>query len=53
LRLPLRYPLLRLVSLTIGGIILLSILQVCDNRLFNRHFPITKVLNTPSGLDPR
>ena len=53
LRPPLRYPLLRLVGVTIGGVILLSVLQVGNNRLFDRHFPDAKVLNTPSGLDPR
>jgi len=52
LRLPLRYPLLRLVGLTMGGVILLSVLQVGNNRLFDRHFPDTKVPNIPSGLDP-
>jgi hypothetical protein len=50
---PLHYSLLRLVGLTIAGVILLNALQDGNNRLFDRHFPDTKVVNTPSGLDTR
>jgi hypothetical protein len=53
LRFPLRYSLLKFAGLAIVGAILLVVLQVGNNRLLDRHFPETKVLNTPSGLDPR
>jgi hypothetical protein len=53
LRSPLRYQLLRLVGLAIGGAILLIVLQVGNNGLFDRFFPATRVVNAPSGLDPR
>ena len=53
LRFPLRHSLLRFAGLAIGGVMLLVALQVGNNRLFDRHFPKTRVLNTPSGLDPR
>jgi hypothetical protein len=50
---PLRYSLLKFAGLFIAGVILLVALQVGNNRLFDRHFPDTKVVNAPSGLDPR
>lgn len=53
LRVPLRYSLLKFAGLAIAGVILLVALQVGNNRLFDRHFPKTRVLNTPSALDPR
>jgi hypothetical protein len=53
LRFPLRYSLLKFAGLAIAGVILLVALQVGNNLLFDRHFPHTKVVNTPSGLDPR
>lgn len=52
LRFPLRYSLLKFAGLAIVGVTLLIALQVGNNRLFDRHFPATKVVNTPSGLDP-
>jgi len=53
LRFPLRYSLLRFPCVFIAGVILLVGLQVGNNRLFDRHFPDTQVVNTTSGLDPR
>ncbi len=53
LRFPLRYSLLKLAGLAIGGAILLIVLQVGNNALFDRFFPTTRVVNAPSGLDPR
>jgi hypothetical protein len=53
LRFPLRYSLLRLFGLAIAGVILLIALQVGNNSLFDRFFPATRVVNAPSGLDPR
>jgi hypothetical protein len=53
LRFPLRHSLLKFVGLVLAGGVLLVALQVGNNALFDRHFPRTKVVNTPSGLDPR
>ena len=53
LRFPLRSSLLRFAGLALTGGILLVALQVGNNRLFDRHFSATTVVNTPSGLDPR
>jgi len=53
LRLPVRYTFLRIVSVILGGTILLVALQAGNNRFFDRFFPSTQVVNTPSGLDPR
>ena len=53
LHFPLRYSLLRFVALAIVGFVLLVALQVGNNRLFDRHIPDAKVVNTPLGLDPR
>jgi hypothetical protein len=53
LRFPLRYSLLRLAGLAMAGVILLIALQVGNNSLFDRFFPTTRVVNAPSGLDPR
>ena len=53
LRFPLRNSLLRLVGLAIGGVILLMLLQAGNNSLFDRFFPTTRVVDAPSGLDPR
>lgn len=53
LRFPLRYHLLRLLRVAIGGAILLLALQAANNRLLDRFFPRTQVVDAPSGLDPR
>ncbi len=53
LRFPLRHSLLKFAGLAIAGVILPVALQVGNNRLFDRHFPDTRVVNAPSGLDPR
>ncbi|MGO8732148.1 MAG: hypothetical protein ACLQVM_05075 [Terriglobia bacterium] len=53
LRSPLRYSLLRLAGVAIAGVILLFVLQVGNNSLFDRFFPRTRVENAPLGLDPR
>jgi hypothetical protein len=53
LRFPLRHSLLKFAGLAVAGIILLVALQAGNNRLFDRHFPKTRVVNIPSGLDPR
>jgi uncharacterized SAM-binding protein YcdF (DUF218 family) len=53
LRFPLRYSLLRFAGLALAGFILLVVVQVGNNRLFDRHLPDARVVNTPSGLDPR
>ena len=45
--------LLRLVTLAIAGIILLVVLQVGNNAVFDRVFPAVKMVNVPAGLDPR
>jgi hypothetical protein len=45
--------LLRLVALVIAGIILLVLLQAGNNAVFDRVFPVVKVVNVPPGLDPR
>jgi len=52
LHFPLRYPLMKFAGLVIAGVILLVVLQAGNNRLFDRHFAATTVVNTPSGLDP-
>jgi hypothetical protein len=53
LRFPLRDSLLKFAGLTVAGVILVVALQAANNLLFDRHFPHTKVMDTPSGLDPR
>lgn len=53
LRFPLRYHLLRLLRVALGGAILLLALQVANNRLLDRFFPRTQVVDAPSGLNPR
>jgi len=53
LRFPLRYSLVKFAGLAIAGIMLLVALQAGNNHLFDRHFPKTRVVNAPSGLDPR
>ena len=45
--------LLRLVALGIAGIVLLALLQAGNNAVFDRMFPVVKVVNVPSGLDAR
>jgi len=45
--------LLRIVILGIAGIVLLVVLQVGNNAVFDRMFPVVKVVNVPAGLDPR
>jgi len=42
---------LRLVSMAIIGIILLVVLQAGNNSVFDRVFPVAKVINVPPGLD--
>jgi hypothetical protein len=44
---------LRLVIVGIAGIILLVALQTANNAVFDRMFPVVKVVNVPAGLDPR
>jgi hypothetical protein len=44
---------LRLATMVIGGAILLIVLQVGNNAVFDHHFPAVKVVNVPAGLDPR
>jgi hypothetical protein len=45
--------LLRLAILAIAGIVLLVVLQAGNNAVFDRMFPVVKVLNVPAGLDAR
>jgi len=45
--------LLRLVILAVVGIFLLIVLQVGNNAVFDRMFPVVKVLNQPARLDAR
>ncbi len=45
--------LLRLIPLTIGGIIVLALLQVLNNAVFDHVFSDAELINTPAGLDPR
>lgn len=52
-RSPVRYAFLRILCAIVGGAILLVALQVTNNRIFDRFFPSTQVVNPPSGLDPR
>lgn len=52
-RAPKLWSLLRLVTLGICGTLLLVVLQVGNNAVFDRVFPVVKVLNVPTGLDPR
>jgi hypothetical protein len=44
---------LRLVIVGIAGVILLVVLQAGNNAVFDRMFPVVKVLNVPQGLDVR
>ena len=46
-------PLFRLVTLAIFGIILLIGLQAGNNAVFDRMFPVVKVVNQPARLDAR
>ena len=45
--------LLRLVALAIAGILLLALLQAGNNAVFDRMFPVVKVVDVPAGLDAR
>jgi hypothetical protein len=45
--------LLRLVTVAIAGIVLLIVLQAGNNTVFDRVFPVVKMVNVPAGLDPR
>ena len=45
--------LLGLVTLAIFGIILLIGLQAGNNAVFDRLFPVVKVVNVPAGFDAR
>jgi len=44
---------LRLVILAAVGIVLLISLQAGNNAVFDRLFPVVKVVNMPAGLDAR
>lgn len=44
---------LRLVTIAIIGIVLLVVLQAGNNAVFDRVFPVAKVVNVPPGLDAR
>jgi len=44
---------LRLATMAIGGIVLLIMLQVGNNAVFDHLFPVVKMVNVPAGLDPR
>jgi len=44
---------IRLVTLAIFGMILLIGLQAGNNAVFDRLFPVVKVVNVPAGLDAR
>lgn len=46
-------PFLRLVILAAVGIVLLISLQAGNNAVFDRVFPVVKVVNVPAGLDAR
>jgi len=39
--------------MAIGGIVLLIMLQVGNNAVFDHLFPVVKMVNVPAGLDPR
>ena len=45
--------LLRLVILAMVGIFLLIVLQAGNNAVFDRMFPVVKVVNQPARLDAR
>jgi hypothetical protein len=44
---------LRFPALAVAGVVLLIGLQEGNNAVFDRVFPEVKVVNVPSGLDPR
>jgi hypothetical protein len=50
---PRLWSLLRLVALAVAGIVLLIMLEVANNAVFDSVFPAVKVLNVPAGLDSR
>ena len=52
-RRPRQSSLLGLVTLAMFGIILLIGLQAGNNAVFDRLFPVVKVVNVPAGLDAR
>jgi hypothetical protein len=39
--------------MTIIGIILLIVLQVANNAVFDHFFPVVKVVNVPAKIDAR
>ena len=43
----------RVAGLLLGGIILLVVLQVANNALFDPFFPVATTVDSPAGLDPR
>jgi len=45
--------LLRLVILAMVGIFLLIVLQAGNNAVFDRMFPVVKLVNQPARLDAR
>jgi len=44
---------LRLATMVIGGVVLLIVLQVGNNAVFDHRFPAVKIVNVPAGLGPR
>jgi hypothetical protein len=44
---------LRLATMVICGVVLLIVLQVGNNAVFDHRFPIVKIVNVPAGLGPR
>jgi hypothetical protein len=44
---------LRVVTLAVAGIALLIVLQISNNAVFDRVFPVVRIINVPAGLDPR
>jgi len=43
----------RAASLMLLGIVVIVVLQIANNRLFDALFPNTQTVNMPAGLDPR
>lgn len=45
--------LVRALGVFVAGILFLMLVQVTNNALFDRFFPRTTTVDTPTGLDPR
>ncbi len=45
--------LVRVLGVFVGGILLIILVQVTNNVLFDRFFPNTTTVDVPAGLDPR